>query len=354
MIAKKKSNISIIELPKSDKEKLKKFPVIDGMVDAELKQKFSFFEHQEIHIENFFKEFMSSFMGEQTKRAYLLDLAMFVQFLSKGGLILNHPKDIKHHHFALYRDHLMQLDYAPATINRRLVVIRSFLKWSMAMKLIDYNPLDAIKLPKVQTLAPTIALDDQEAKQLMDSPNTQTFSGNTHRLVLVLLFQLGLRRSEIGKIKVKDIFNDRGHTVLKIFGKGDKHRFLPLNATTLEEIQNYLTRFENFKNIKLLPDDFLIQTLKKRVNHKACDGSTIFRIVRRYAQRLGIKKDIGAHSCRATVISHLLDTQKISIRDVALFAGHSNISTTEKYDKKRKGLDDSAAYAVDFNKKNII
>ena len=77
-------------------------------------------------------------------------------------------------------------------------------------------------------------------------------------------------------------------------------------------------------------------------------GTTVFRIVERFVKKANISKKIGAHSCRATVISHLLDTQKIHIRDVAIFAGHSNIETTQRYDKRRDNLKNSAAYAVDY------
>jgi integrase len=78
------------------------------------------------------------------------------------------------------------------------------------------------------------------------------------------------------------------------------------------------------------------------------DGSTIYRVIERYAKNLGINKAVSPHSCRATVISHLLDTKYTPIRDVATFAGHANITTTERYDKRRKNLDKSAAYEVDY------
>jgi len=78
------------------------------------------------------------------------------------------------------------------------------------------------------------------------------------------------------------------------------------------------------------------------------DGSTIYRVIEKYAKAIGITRKVSPHSCRATAISHLLDTQKTPIRDVAIFAGHSQITTTERYDKRRKGLDDNAAYKVDY------
>src|SRR5690606_3316432 len=108
----------------------------------------------------------------------------------------------------------------------------------------------------------------------------------------------------------------------RIQGKGDKLRLIPLNETVYEEIQMYLAHLDD-NGISLGPEDFLLQTELNTRNGKPMDGSTIFRVIGRYAKKLGINKSVSPHSCRATVISHLLDTQHAAIRDVATFAGHS-------------------------------
>ena len=299
----------------------------------------------------FFQEFLGNFVAEKTRSSYLKDLKIFFDFLRRGGDRITHPKQICSYHFTLYRDWMVEQGYASATVGRRMVSIRSFMKWAMAGQLVDYNPLEAVKLPRVQTLSPTQAFDDHEVEQMIACPNLKNFSGNTHRLVLVLLFHLGLRRGEIVWVKLSDIRSERGHTALLVHGKGDKHRLVPLNQEVLDEIAAYRERFARFTERILGPEDFLVQTRRKHKNLEACDGSTIYRIVNRYAKSLGIAKKVGPHSCRATVISHLLDTQKSPIRDVADFAGHQLTSTTERYDKKRKGLDENAAYLVDYTKK---
>ncbi|MFZ4713688.1 MAG: tyrosine-type recombinase/integrase [Bacteriovoracaceae bacterium] len=298
-------------------------------------------------LEDFINEFIGNFLSADTKRAYMDDLAIFFHFLRAGGIQIAHPKDITAHQFQVYRDYMLEHKLASATINRRLVCIRSFLKWCIAVKLITHNPLDAVKLPKVSTESPTVAFDDEEVLRMIEAPNLKTQTGCTHRMIMVILFHLGVRRSELIKIRVKNILNDRGHTVLSILGKGDKTRFVPLSAYVVKEIQNYIASLKNF-SIHLEAEDYLIQTKQQKKNCDPADGSTIFRIITRYARSLGIHKKVSPHSCRATVISHLLDTQATPIRDVAIFAGHSIISTTERYDKRRKNLDNSAAYQVHF------
>jgi integrase/recombinase XerD len=318
--------------------------------NPELAKKFQEASQKKNGIQDFIQEFLVQFLSEDTKTAYIKDLRFFFEFLRSGNVTITHPQEIQSYHFQLYRDHLLERGLSSATINRRLVCIRSFMKWAIAVKLMDHNPLDTVKLPKVQTESPTVAFDDEEVTLMIGSPDTSTHKGRTHRLIMVLLFHMGLRRSELTQIKIHQFFEDRGHIVLRIHGKGDKVRLIPINKHVHEEIQYYLAALESH-GVDLFPEDYLLQTELKSKNDRPMDGSTIFRVIERYARKEGITKSVSPHSCRATVISHLLDTQNTAIRDVATFAGHANITTTERYDKRRKNLDKSAAYQVDFSKK---
>lgn len=316
-------------------------------VNQDLARKFQEAAQKKSDIRDFINEFLVQFLSPDTKTAYIKDLQFFFDFLRSGNVQVSHPNEIKSYHFQLYRDHLMERGLASATINRRLVCIRSFMKWAIAARLIEFNPLDTVKLPKVQTESPTVAFDDEEVVQMLNAPDLNTHKGKTHRLVMVMLFHLGLRRSELTNMKMHQIVHDRTHWVLRIQGKGDKLRLIPMNETVYEEVKIYVAHL-NDNGVQLGPEDYLLQTELKHKNEKPMDGSTIFRVIERYAKQLGINKSVSPHSCRATVISHLLDTRHAAIRDVATFAGHSNITTTERYDKRRKNLDKSAAYQVDY------
>lgn len=318
-------------------------------VNHDLARKFQEASLKKTDIQDFIREFLVQFLSEDTKTAYIKDLKFFFDFLKSGNVQVTHPGDIQSYHFQIYRDHLLERGLASATINRRLVCVRSFMKWAIAAKLIDHNPLDTVKLPKVQTESPTVAFDDDEVVRMIDAPDTNTHKGRTHRLIMVMLFHLGLRRSELTHLRMHQIVDDRGHWTIRIHGKGDKVRLVPLNVTVWEEINLYVAALRDH-GITLGPEDYLLQTETKSKNDRPMDGSTIYRVIEKYARSLGINKSVSPHSCRATVISHLLDTSKAAIRDVATFAGHSNITTTERYDKRRKNLDKSAAYLVDYEK----
>ena len=319
--------------------------------NPELARKFQEASQKKTDIQDFIHEFLVQFLSPDTKTAYIKDLKFFFDFLRSGNVVISHPQEIQSFHFQLYRDHLMEKGLSSATINRRLVCIRSFMKWAIASKLMDHNPLDTVKLPKVQTESPTVAFDDEEVKMMIGAPDTSTHKGRTHRLVMVLLFHLGLRRSELTNIRMHQFVHDRGHIVLRIHGKGDKVRLVPVNQHVHQEVNTYIESLKA-QGIELGAEDYLLQTEVNKRNIKPMDGSTIFRVIERYARKAGINKSVSPHSCRATVISHLLDTQNAAIRDVATFAGHANITTTERYDKRRNNLDKSAAYQVDFYKKD--
>ncbi len=316
-------------------------------VDEELYKKFQEADSHNVSIQDFIDDFINQFISKQTQKAYITDLMLFFSFLKKGGLFVHHPEQIKGAHFQFYRDELIEKKYSSATINRKLVAVRSFIKWSMASGLIQYNPLDIVKLPKVQTETPTLAFNDSEVVQMINAPDLSTRKGHSDKIVMTLLFSLGLRRSELVGIKIGDLYQDRGHYVLRIKGKGDKDRHLPLNPNLIASLKEYTDAMAKH-GIQFEKDDFLIQSAKNEKNTKPMNGSTVYRIIEKYAKLCGINKKVSPHSCRATAISHLLDTQKTPIRDVAIFAGHSKITTTERYDKRREGLDNSAAYDIDY------
>lgn len=317
--------------------------------NSELARKFEQAASKKHTVNDFINDFIHQFVSPETQKAYLHDLKSFFDFLKSGDVIIRHPNQIQGYHFQYYRDALMEEGYASATINRKLVAIRSFIKWAMSLKLIDYNPLDVVKLPKVQTDQGTIAFDDDEVVQMLNAPDTSKAKGCMDRMAMVLLFSLGLRRSELVQITIADLYQDRGHNVIRIKGKGDKERHLPLNDFIVGEIENYVFNMQNFGFI-FEADDYLLQSQKTKSMKKQLNGSTVYRMFETYAKKLGIDKRVSPHSARATAISHLLDTQKTPIRDVAIFAGHAKITTTERYDKRREGLDKSAAYKVNYKK----
>lgn len=147
-------------------------------------------------------------------------------------------------------------------------------------------------------------------------------------------------------IRIRDMYDDRGVRVLRVRGKGDKQRMIPVSDEVQLVMNDYLDKFDERGDCPKAPNDFLFRSLTDPSKHVST--ATVDRIVKRYAKQAGVDRNVSPHSCRATVISHLLENQ-VSPRDVADFVGHSSIQTTVGvYDKKRDGLTNSAALKVRF------
>lgn len=287
---------------------------------------------------NIVLEFLTNFPSKSTRAAYSSDLKEFFDYYN--GLFAN-PSEITLAHLIQYRE-FVSSKLSPMSVNRKLSGVKSFLSWCASQSIITSNPSSALKMVKANPTDPTQAFTDSETVEILKQPDINTFSGSMHRIVLELLFKLGLRRSEVSQIMLRDIYEDRGQRVLRVTGKGGKVRLLPISSELWAIIDRHIKLFDK----DLQKDAFFVHS----EGFSTMNPSTVFRIVRRYAEQVGIDRRVGAHSCRATVISHLLENS-VSPRDVADFAGHTSIQTTiGSYDKKRDGIKNSAAFKVNFER----
>lgn len=292
--------------------------------------------------------FLCNINSENTKVSYSKDLHDFFAFRESQIAICDIDfKELCFERIIQFKDHLKNKGLSSSSINRKLIAVKSFSKWAINNRLITSDPFIGVNIPKPAVEAPTIAFTDDEVSKLLSKPNVNEFHGLVHYMVLNLLFNLGLRRSELCQIKLLDIYMDRGFKVLKIRGKGSKIRTVPLNENLDKALNVYLSTLKSQFNIHLNEQDYLIQSNQFVKNSKPISGTSIFRIVTRYAEELGIDKRVGAHSCRATFVSNLLENG-VSIRDVANAVGHSNILTTTLYDKRRDNIQNSAALKVKY------
>jgi len=298
---------------------------------------------------NIIVQFLLNYVSDNTRLAYKRDICDFFSFLHTQQIEIQHPKDISLEHLIVYREYLGKIKKLTSnTIHRKIMSIKSLFNWCASQGIITHNPVSALQLPKASPEKPTQALADEEALALLKAPDPSTFYGNLHQITLSFLLLLGLRRSELANIQIKDIYHDRGHLVLRIRGKGGKTRELPLTDSMRLQIMKYKTNYTKLTGFELFPEDYLLQSKACIKNKTPITGEAINKTVKKYSKKLNINKDISAHSCRATVISSLLEKNE-SPRNVADFAGHSSINTTVTiYDKKRDNLDNSSAYKVNY------
>ncbi len=222
------------------------------------------------------------------------------------------------------------------------------------------NPAIWIKNFRAKTESPTQGFSDAQVARTLDMASRFTRSGLQHSVILHILFYMGLRRSEIVAIRCSHFGQQRVEedvvTTLRVQGKGDKERVLPVPEKALEVLELYMER----NNLAIGMDRYLFRAVKCNVpssvfqkvrNSKIEDSplntNTIAYIVKKYAKKAGIDAQVSPHSCRATCISNALD-QGATHRSVQQMAGWSSPLMIERYDKRHTSLKDSAVHIVRY------
>lgn len=288
-------------------------------------------------------QFLRSFASRNTRSAYERDLKEYVSFCS--GM-----DPMSFSSLVTFRDYLISRS-APSTVIRKFSAVKSFMSFLASQGLITANPAANLKVPRSRAMTHTEAFDDFEVVRMLEAVDVSTFYGSSHKLALILLFNLGLRRSELAVLRVGSLMDYRGKRFIVVDGKGDKQRLIPITQLVNDEVTAYLDRYERFTGARLSPSDYLIQSSQLERNVNPVDTSTIYRLVKSYAAKVGVSKRVSPHSCRATMISHLLE-KNVSPRSVADIAGHSSITTTiNSYDRKRDAITNKAIESVSYGSK---
>ena len=210
----------------------------------------------------------------------------------------------------------------PRSTARQLSSFRRFFRYIMREGLRDTDPTADIEMPRIgRSLPKTLSEDEVEA--LLSAPNTDEPLGHRDRAMLELLYATGLRVSELINLKQSQINFNQG--VLRIVGKGDRERLIPLT----DESQRWIRDFIDGARMEILLErqtDYLFPTRRgDRMTRQA-----FWHIIKRYAEKAGIRKKMSPHSLRHAFATHLLN-RGADLRVVQLLLGHSDLSTTQIY-----------------------
>jgi integrase/recombinase XerD len=185
------------------------------------------------------------------------------------------------------------------------------------------NPLELIESPKTgRKLPDTLAV--QEIDALIAAIDLSSNEGERNRAMLETLYGCGLRVSELVSLKISDLFFEEGF--IKITGKGNKERFVPIGKLTQKYIQIYQNEIRGNVTIKKGCEDTLF--LNRRGNQLT--RAMIFTIIKDLAMKIGLKKNISPHTLRHSFATHLLENGA-DLRSIQLMLGHESITTTEIY-----------------------
>jgi integrase/recombinase XerD len=265
--------------------------------------------------------------AERTVKGARYDLNTFMKFMDEEKL--SDLTDLNYDIIAEYQEDLaFRLTQKGTLLTLRsqsqfLSVVKGFTKFLKEKDYLLDDPGKRIKLPKKPKQLPKVILNKDEINHLINTPDTRTIRGYRNRVVLEILYDTAIRRSEISNIKLIDLDLDAGY--IQVRGKGNKDRVVPLNRRVGELIQNYI-KFVRPKYIKKEDDGYLIlNRWGKRMN-----GGGIYDVIRRCCKLAGIEKNIGIHTFRHTCATHMLKNGA-PIRHIQEMLGHESLESTQIY-----------------------
>jgi len=248
--------------------------------------------------------------------AYSKDVKQFMQFLS--GQNKNSWADVKKEDLLAYLSLLKEKQIASTSLMRFFVSLKVFFKFLKKEQVIDENITELLQLPKVWNYLPTV-LTYEEVDLLLAQPDKNTLIGARDKALLELIYATGIRVSEACLLKIKDISDG----YIKVLGKGNKERIVPINQKALSAIDAYLVKY---RNEKCFDHDYLF--LGKR--GKPLDRITVWRRIKTYVKKANINKEVYPHTLRHSFATHLLE-QGADLRLIQEMLGHESIATTDRY-----------------------
>ena len=208
------------------------------------------------------------------------------------------------------------------TINRKISTLKSFFKYQLKMNKIEVNPASAIVSLKISKRLPSFAeqKDINTLFSYIEFPNN--WEGKTNRLLLMIFYQTGIRRSELISLKQSQI--DKRNGSIKVLGKGNKERVIPVNNALLKEIDNYISEKKILHGASR--NDFLIVNKKD----KKLDPKYVYNVVKKYLGEVSTNEGKSPHVLRHTFATHLTNNGA-DINAIKELLGHSSLASTQIY-----------------------
>ena len=259
-----------------------------------------------------------------TVENYGRDLFHFYDYLKKHQSDVFYEGDLQLHRInplalRCYMSVLLQ-NNSPASIARKLSSFRSFFKYFVKKGVLDQNPAKVIHSPKVPKKLPKF-LNVDEVNAVLSTNTSQKKFGVRDQAVLELLYSSGLRVSELVGLNLLDV--DQAERLLRIRGKGNKERIVPIGRIALKALQDYLQERALIKHAH--PDAVFLNKNGTRLSVRS-----IQRLVSDIVQTTGLNKQVSPHTLRHSFATHMLGSGS-DLRSIQELLGHESLSTTQRY-----------------------
>ena len=258
-------------------------------------------------------------LSANTVEAYLTDLDKLFRFLDDKGI---HKLEAKLEDLEQFSASLHDIGICPRSQARILSGIRSFYHFLILEDELEADPSELLESPQIGFHLPEV-LSLEEIDNLIGSIDLSTPEGQRNRAILETLYSCGLRVSELCNLKLSNLYLEEGF--IKVEGKGNKQRLVPISPRAIRELQFYFID-RNLMEIKPGYEDFVF--ISKR--GKNISRIMVFHIIKVLAETTGITKNISPHTFRHSFATHLLEGGA-NLRAIQCMLGHESIGTTEIY-----------------------
>ena len=252
---------------------------------------------------------------------YTLDIKKLTKWLNENSIETSPIK--------ITQETLQQFIYTiaktvnPRTQSRIISGLKGFFNYLVFEEYRKTNPLELIESPKIGRKLPD-TLSIEEIDLLIAAIDLSSPQGERNRSIIETLYGCGLRVSELINLKISDLFFDEGF--IKVTGKGEKQRFVPIGSLTVKYIELYRKEIRVHQQINPSAKDTLY--LNRRGNNLT--RAMIFHIVKELTEKAGLNKNISPHTFRHSFATHLLENGA-DLRAIQQMLGHESITTTEIY-----------------------
>ena len=261
-------------------------------------------------------------LSGNTVEAYQRDIEQLRSFIeSTSGE--ESPVGIKTKQLKEFIQEIAELGLSPASQSRMVSGIRSFYKYLLLEDKIETDPSELLELPRIGRKLPD-TLSNEEVVAMIESIDLSSSEGERNRAILETLYGSGLRVTELVNLKISNIYFNDG--IMRILGKGDKERLVPLGGIAAKRISTYMNEVRIHSRVQKGAEDFVF--LNNRGNHLS--RIMIFNIVKKAAVNAEIKKNISPHTLRHSFATELIQ-RGADLRAVQDMLGHESITTTEIY-----------------------
>ncbi len=261
-------------------------------------------------------------LANNSIEAYCHDIDKFSQYLELSQKNIS-PEQVTLTDLKEFIHWINDLGLSAKSQARLISGIKAFFKYLILEDIIRQNPAELLESPKVGRKLPD-TLSIEEINNIINAIDLSTSEGTRNKAILETLYGCGLRVSEVINLRISNLYFAEGF--IKIKGKGNKERLVPIGSTAIKYINIYLEKIRSHIEVKKESSDIVF--LNKR--GKGLSRVMIFLIIKNLANQIGLKKTISPHTFRHSFATHLIEGGA-DLRAVQEMLGHESITTTEIY-----------------------